>query len=187
LPTDITTIIDGCSRFDRASQEALYRHCYPAMLPVCSRYASDPDEAGWIFNDAMLKVFTHIGQYRGSGNFMSWVRRIVVNACVDHYRRNTKFDREQSAQKQSDTQAHHDPEVYNHLSAREVMEVLRELPPQTALVFNLYVFDGYTHTQIAGALDIPAGTSKWHLSEARRILRNKLDHLILKEIYDNAI
>lgn len=157
------------------------------MIGVCHRYAKDAAEAGSIFNEAMLKVFTHITQYRGTGNFMGWVRRIVVNACIDHCRRNTRFGNEQPVAGHDNVQPHCDPEVYNHLSAREVMELLRTLPPQTAMVFNLYVFDGYTHAQIASTLGMPAGTSKWHLSEARRLLRNKLDHLILKEIYDNAI
>ena len=86
-----TKIITGCKQQDPRSQEALYRGCYAGMIKLCIRYASDMDKAAAIYNEAMLKVFNTLHQFEGRGDFMAWVRRIVVNTCIDHCRKQTRF------------------------------------------------------------------------------------------------
>ncbi len=79
------------------------------------------------------------------------------------------------------------PEVYNSISAKEIMLIIKELPINTGLVFNMYVMEGYKHNEIADKLGIQPGTSKWHLNEARKLLKNKLDSLLTTKSYANAI
>jgi len=182
----LNEIIEGCKRQHQQSQEALYRHCYTGMLKLCLRYARDADEAGAMYNEAMLKVFNTLHQYEGRGDFMGWIRRIVVNTCIDHCRRQAKFAHCPIDQL-GDSDIFLDPDIYDRLSANDVINLLQELPRNTALVFNLFVMDGYKHEEIGQLLGISAGTSKWHLNEARRLLKNKLENLLKKEIYSNAI
>lgn len=80
-----------------------------------------------------------------------------------------------------------DPEVYGRISCNEVMRLLEELPRTTALVFNLFAIEGYKHEEIGKLLDIAAGTSKWHVNEARRLLKSKLDGIVNRKFYLNAI
>jgi RNA polymerase sigma-70 factor (ECF subfamily) len=179
-------IIEGCKRKNPQSQEALYRGCYAGMVKLCIRYASDMDEAAAIYNEAMLKVFNTLHQFEGRGDFMGWIRRIVVNTCIDHCRRQAKFTHNALEQVQEGSIAF-DPDIYERLSVNDVIALLQELPRNTALVFNLFVLDGYKHEEIGQLLGISAGTSKWHLNEARRLLKNKLENLLKKEIYTDAI
>ena len=155
------------------------------MLKVCTRYARDADEAASLYNEGMLKVLHTIHQYEGRGDLMGWVRRVMVNTCIDHCRRQAKFNH-QPLEIVTDNNSI-DPDIYNRLSANDVMRLLQELPRNTALVFNLFVLEGFKHEEIGQILNIAIGTSKWHLNEARRLLKHKLDKLLNKEIYSNAI
>lgn len=140
------------------------------------------DEAAALYNEAMLKVFSGLQQYNGTGDFLAWVQRIMINTCIDHCRKETKF----LHQEVNDITEQHitvDPAVYNRLSGNEVVQLLQQLPRNTALVFSLYVLEGYKHHEIATILGIAPGTSKWHLNEARRLLKMKLDALLKKETY----
>jgi RNA polymerase sigma-70 factor (ECF subfamily) len=179
-------IIEGCKRQNPQSQAELYRGCYAGMMKLCIRYARDLDEAAAIYNEAMLKVFKTLQQFEGRGDFMGWVRRIVVNTCIDHCRKQAKFTHS-SIEQVEDVAVSLEPEIYDRLSAHDVINLLQELPRNTALVFNLFVLEGYKHEEIGQTLGISAGTSKWHLNEARRLLKSKLENLLKKEIYSDAI
>jgi RNA polymerase sigma-70 factor, ECF subfamily len=179
-------MINGCKQQHPQSQEQLYRVCYTPMLKICSRYARDLDEAGALYNEAMLKVFGSLHQYNGHGDVMAWIRRIVVNTGIDHCRRQARFTA-QPLSEENENGIPLVPDVYNRLSGQEVMELIQELPRNTALVFNLFVMEGYKHEEIGQLLGIAAGTSKWHLNEARRLLKMKLDSIFKKEIITNAI
>jgi RNA polymerase sigma-70 factor (ECF subfamily) len=80
-----------------------------------------------------------------------------------------------------------EPEVYRNMESKDVMALVKQLPVNTSLVFSMHVLEGYKHEEIAQKLGISAGTSKWHLSEARRLLKNKLQVFMNKEFYSHAI
>jgi RNA polymerase sigma-70 factor, ECF subfamily len=179
-------IVEGCVQQNRKSQERLYRLCHKAMLKVCCLYVTDVQDAAALYNQAMLKVFAGIDQYRAAGAFMGWVRRIVVNTCIDHCRRQPKFVL-QSIEAVAEENYPVAPSVYGKLSAADTMQLVHELPAASAMVFTLYVTEGYKHAEIAALLGISTGTSKWHLNEARRLLKQKIDHHISNnKIYYHA-
>jgi RNA polymerase sigma-70 factor (ECF subfamily) len=184
IPNDI---IEGCRQRNKQQQEQLYRLAYLAMMKVCLRYAADEQDAGAIYNTAMLKVFTSMEQYKAKGPVMAWIRRIMVNCCIDHCRQQLKFVTAGNLYDVAAETIHISPEAYDRFSAAETMKLLIELPGNTAIVFNLFAIEGYKHAEIAKVLHITTGTSKWHLNEARRLLKMKLDTFLKKEIYSDAI
>jgi RNA polymerase sigma-70 factor (ECF subfamily) len=187
LHKELQHIIEGCKRNELISQEELYRHCYKDMMKVCLRYAfGDPDQAGAIYNTAMLKVFQKIEQFRNEGEFFGWVRKIVVNACIDHCRLKTNF-RSIDISNSTEYILPVLPDVYSKISGNEILCVVHQLPKNTGLVFNLFVMEGYKHHEIAEILGISTGTSKWHLNEARRLLKEKIEIIFKKELISNAI
>jgi RNA polymerase sigma-70 factor (ECF subfamily) len=186
LQANLEHIITGCLQSNSKSQELLYKYCYPEMLKVCSGYAVDNNNAAIFYNDAMFKVFNSLQQYKGEGSFMGWVRRIVVNTCIDHCRKNARYAEKELNEEHTNENSTY-PEVYNTISGKEIVQLIKELPVNTALVFNLYVMEGYKHSEISERLGISVSTSKWHLSEGRRLLKDKLDSLLTKEFYLHAI
>lgn len=178
-------IIEGCLQQNRKSQEQLYRHCHAPMLRVCRLYIWQPQEAAALFNAAMLKVFTGIGQYGGKGDLMAWIRRIVVNTCIDHCRGQARFATQPlGGIMEEDFSV--DPDVYAQFSVNDSIQLLHGLPPASAMVFNLFAIEGYKHQEIAEMLDISIGTSKWHLNEARRLLKQRLQNISNLSIYSHV-
>jgi len=157
------------------------------MIKICLRYCKgQADTAGAVFNQAMLKLFTHIGQYAGRGEFEAWSRKIVVNACIDHCRDSVRFRDEELKEAAADLFPII-PDAYSRIDANDIIKLLYELPKNTGLVFNLFAMDGYKHEEIGKMLGISAGTSKWHVNEARKLLKQKLETLFKKEHLANAI
>lgn len=181
---DISTIQNGCRNGDRLSQKQLYNYCFQVMMKVCIRYHANMDDAANSFNAAMLKVFQNIKQYRGEGDLMAWIRRIVVNTCLTAVKSQARFEYREL---EEGLNVSFEPEVYQHLQAKEILDLVHELENTQRLVFNLFVMEGYTHDKIAQQLNIPKGTSKWYLHEARKQLKEKIKFLFKNEINSNAI
>jgi RNA polymerase sigma factor (sigma-70 family) len=143
------------------------------MLAVCMRYAKNREEAEEILHEGFLKVFTYIKTFNGSGSFEGWIRKVMVNCALLRYRSKSHLravihlDAERSS-------AATDPDIFSKLDAKELLLLVQALPAGYRLVFNLYVFEGYKHREIAEALGISEGTSKSNLSDARSILQKAL-------------
>ena len=151
-------------------QKGLYQHCYKEMMKLCYRYTNDVEISASIYNDAMIKVFTNIGTYKEDGKLMAWVKRIVVNTCIDHVRKKTPLAmKELNEDHTNDATIEND--VFIKMSNAEVKRLIKQLPANAALIFNLYVYEEYNHNEIAALLKIPPGTSRYYLSEARRLLK----------------
>lgn len=170
MATDILHIIDGCKVKDRLMQKKLYEHCYKEMMKICYRYVHDTEISAGLYNDAMLKVFSNIGTYQEEGKIMGWIKKIVVNTCIDHVRRKTKLHFEALPENEK-TDTAIDNEVLVKMSNIEIRRLINRLPQQAAMVFNLYVYEAYNHAEIAEILHIPEGSSRYYLSEARRLLK----------------
>lgn len=160
-------------------QEQLYRHCYPEMIGLCCRYAGDLDRAGLVFNNAMLRVFKNIRNYQEEGKFMAWVKTIVIHCCLDHVKQQNKS--KETAISQAEEEISIPDEILEKISAKDIQRMISQLPKMTAVVFNLYVYEGFTHKQIAQGLGMAEGTSKWHVNEARKTMKTKLEHLFTQQ------
>ncbi len=181
----LENIIDGCKQNSALHQKQLYKYCYVQMMAVCLRYHKSEASAAVSYNTAMHKVLVKINQYKSEGEFLGWVRRIMVTTCLNELKKEVRFTvQELSAQETDVFQA--SPEIYSHISSKEILQLVQQLPNNTALVFNMYVVEGYTHEQIAVQLQISSGTSKWHMHHARTFLKDKIMKLNNNEHRKNA-
>ncbi|NII27563.1 sigma-70 family RNA polymerase sigma factor [Pseudoflavitalea sp. X16] len=146
------------------------------MMTICVRYTQNEADAIEVLNTGFYKVYENIHAYDArKATLYTWIRTIVINSCLNFIKaRNSK-----SAWKELDQAAgvHLPPDVFAKMSSADILRLVRQLPPATQAVFNLYVMEGFSHKEIAQMLGISDGTSKWHLSEARKTLQN----LITKE------
>jgi len=167
-------IIKGCKANERTAQAQLYKLFYPEMLRLCYRYLKSDDLAAEALNSGFLKVFQHIDNFEESkGELGAWIRTIIVRTCIDIGRKEARFSNNTSSEDETNT-IFVSPEVLDKLYAEDLMQAIRQLPHATKLVFNLSVIEQYTHKEIADQLDITEGTSRWHLSEAKKQLRKIL-------------
>ncbi|MFT3907787.1 MAG: sigma-70 family RNA polymerase sigma factor [Ferruginibacter sp.] len=166
-------IIKGCIKGERKAQEQLYKDYYEAMASLCMRYTKNEQDAVEVLNNGFLKVFINIHRYEpGKASLYTWIRTIVVNSCLDFLKlkeKKTTHDELIEAEV-----VHIDAEAINKMKTTELLYFIRQLPAATKAVFNLYVMEGYNHKEIAQVLGISEGTSKWHLSEARKNLKQMI-------------
>ncbi|HSF46234.1 MAG TPA: sigma-70 family RNA polymerase sigma factor [Chitinophagaceae bacterium] len=170
---NLEQLIGDCMSGRRPAQNRIYEIFAPRMLPVCLRYSNDKDEAEEILQEGFIKVFTHIAQFRREGSFEGWVRRIVVNAALQRYREKARMYPVISLQEEISVTTTSN-ETYANIGYKDLLELVQKLPPAYRLVFNLYVFEGMKHKEIAEALKISEGTSKSNLYDARLILQREI-------------
>jgi RNA polymerase sigma-70 factor (ECF subfamily) len=167
-------IISGCRKGDRKAQKQLYKNYYRAMITICLRYTRNDEDAVEVLNNGFLKVFKNIQRYDSSqARLYTWIRTIVVNSCLDFIKQKQKL--EKVCELNEDVELHITPEVLSKIKTAELLQQVRRLTPATQAVFNLYVIEGYNHKEIAELLGISEGTSKWHLSEARKNLQQLIN------------
>ena len=171
-------LISDCKNGSRSAQNKLYKQYFNLLMGVCYRYAKDEDEAASFLNNGFLKILTNLEKYKIEVPFEAWIRRIMINSIIDTYRRNKKHREHISHMEFQDFQSFDGLIAYNEadrqLDADRILEMIKELPNISQRVFNLSVIDGYNHREISEKLGIAEGTSKWHLSNARKILREKI-------------
>lgn len=165
-------LIHGCINNNAQCQQQLFERFAGKMLTVCLRYATDRMEAEDILQDAFIKVYRNISQFKFEGSFEGWIRRIVVNTALKYcQKKKMKFD---EVKPESTNAGGLEPSAYNHLSETELMKLIHQLPDGYKLVFNLHIIEGYSHEEIAEMLNIKDSTSRSQLVKARRYLQNEI-------------
>ena len=144
------------------------------MFGVCLRYAKDRNEAEEIMQEGFIKVFSSLHQFRGEGSFEGWVKRIMVTTALQHFRSRPPLHAIVSHDSSAANDVHENETIESNLNAKELLALVQTLPAAYRSVFNLYVFEGYPHKEIACMLGISEGTSKSNLFDARRWLKNRL-------------
>lgn len=178
-------LIDGCLKGDSRSQHAIYKMYYGKMKAVCLRYASSTDEAKDMVQDGFIKVFSSLEKFEGNGSLEGWIRRIMVNLSIDQYRKkkhhvdldleNSKHFVEESAEEKDEQES----DIYD-FQPHHIVEAMQQLTPVYRTVFNLYVFENFSHQEISEKLGISLGTSKSNYAKAKKnmkkiLLKNKIN------------
>jgi len=167
-------LVKGCIKNDRTAQEALYKLFHADMLRVCLNYLPNKELAKEAFNNGFLKVFQSIKNFDESkGELGGWIRKIMIHTAIDVCRSEFKFNKALFLETDED-EFFVAPEVLEKLYFEDILQNIHTLPYATQTVFNLSVIDGYSHKEIGEQLNISEGTSRWHLSEAKRQLRELL-------------
>ena len=172
--TDISEkiLVEGCKKNDRKIQELLYRKFSGEMYNICLAYEDDRDKAKDILQEGFIKVFRSIQSFEYQGSLKAWVRKIITNTAIDHWRRNSKGYNLLSLDNITPADHPANPSPANDYS--DILEQVNKLPSGARVIFNLYALEGYSHKEIAAMLDITEGTSKSQVNRARQILQRHL-------------
>jgi RNA polymerase sigma-70 factor (ECF subfamily) len=151
----------------------LYLQYSDAMYNVCVRILQHPAEAEDALQEAFIKIFNNIPQYRNESSIGSWIKQIVTNTCLNLLRKKklvlNELDENIEISENND-----EPESENDFSTEAIKEAIEQLPQGYRIVFNLFMFEEYTHKQIADMLEISESTAKSQLFKAKRKLKEIL-------------
>jgi RNA polymerase sigma factor (sigma-70 family) len=167
-------LIRGCLNKDAFCQKEVFNRFAGRMLGVCNRYARNSADAEDILQDAFIKVFDKIYQFKSEGSFEGWIRRIVVNTALKKYSLR-RYEKEVPGYEVTDRdESILEPSAYGHLTEKDLLALVNNLPDGYRLIFNLYVIEGYQHDEIAAMLNIQPGTSRSQLVKARNMLQKQI-------------
>lgn len=168
-------LIKGCIKEDASCQKSLFNRYAGSLLGVSYRYARNKEDAEDILQDAFIKIFNKLAQFKGDGSFEGWMRRVVVNTALKKYTV-TRYNKEFTVGEITDPSVAdmNDVGPFNHLNEKDLMVLINRLPDGYRLIFNLYVIEGYRHDEIAEMLGIQPGTSRSQLVKARQLLQKEI-------------
>ncbi len=151
----------------------LYLQYADAMYNVCLRILQHQAEAEDALQEAFIKVFNNIQQYRNESSIGSWIKQIVTNTCLNVLKkRKIIFNELDDNVELSETESENNNET--NFSIDDIKKAIEELPQGYRVVFNLYMFEDYSHRQIADMLEISESTAKTQLFKAKRKLKELL-------------
>jgi RNA polymerase sigma-70 factor (ECF subfamily) len=173
-------IVEGCRKGKRQAFSALYEKYAAVMLGVCYRYTKSRMEAEDVLQEGFVKVFQKIGSFESRGSFEGWLRRLMVNTAINHYKANQRHKTQEIDLNSKDVVNRFENEdetidIEGVLPQAELVSMLQGLPDGYRIVFNMYVIEGLKHDEIAEELNISTNTSKSQLFKARRWLRQKIE------------
>jgi len=175
-------ILAGCLQNDAGAQRELYSKYSPKMLSVCYRFAHNREDAEDMLQEGFIKVFSQVHTFQNKGAFEGWIRRIMVHTCINHLKKNKKFNESVDIIYANGVQVREES-VPSIVQAKQIVECIRLLPLGYRTVLNLYAIEGYSHKEISGMLDVEESTSRSQYTRAKQMLE---DILIRKNIIQPA-
>jgi RNA polymerase sigma-70 factor (ECF subfamily) len=175
-------ILSGCLQNDAVAQRELYSRYSPKMLSVCYRFAHNREDAEDMLQEGFIKVFSQIHTFLNKGAFEGWIRRIMVHTCINHLKKNKKFNESVDIIHATGVQVREES-VPSIVQAKQVVECIRLLPLGYRTVLNLYAIEGYSHKEISLMLEIEESTSRSQYTRAKQMLE---EILIRKKILQKS-
>jgi len=173
-------LVQACLKGNPRAQKALFEKFAAKMFAVCLRYMNNHDEAQDALQDGFVKIFSKLVDFKNEGVLEGWIRRIIVNTCLDAIRKNqkTKFDVSIS---DVEYQLEYNDTGLQSLELEELMNLVQSMPNGYRVVFNMFAIEGYSHKEIGEKLGINENTSKSQYLRARAFLRERIEKLEWKE------
>ena len=176
---DSYRLVKECLKGRPEAQRQLYDEYAEVMLGVCYRYTKSFADAEDVMQEGFIKVFRNLAQFRFQGELGAWIRRIMVNTALNYLKQNKNY---QSDLSYFDNGMHpvsdDNPDV--NLLARDLADLIRQLPTGYQTIFNLHAVEGYSHVEIGKMLGINEGTSRSQYARARQLLITWLEKLSIE-------
>lgn len=171
-------IIEGCIAGKRNAQRQLFNKYSPAMLGVCLRYCKNLGDAEDVLQEGFIKVFGNLKSYRGTGTLGAWIKRIMINTALTQIKKKVNFSTltDELTEDAYLIGVSEEEVEYMPVDPEILIRMIQDMPEGYRTVLNLYVFEEYSHKEIAGMLNISENTSKTQLLKARKHLRSRLEH-----------
>lgn len=165
-------IIEGCKREDAKQQELLFNAYSPILYGLCCRYIGDRDDAEDVLQEAFIKIFLNIRQYKESGSFEGWMKKIAVHTAL-HFlkqKKRLKFESIDVTDIPNGEDEGSDSLFEDEPDEQFIFDCMAQLPLGYKTVLNLFLVENFSHKEIAEQLNIKESTSRSQFSKGRKLL-----------------
>lgn len=171
-------LIDLCREHNHDAQKKIYRLYYKAMYNTAYRMLKDAHKAEDIMQIAFLKAFKKIHTYNNTSSFGAWLKRIVINECINHIRkRNAEYYTDETYQFDQPDEAIDRTEEWKKTNLKKVKKAMGELHDRYRTIINLILIEGYDLREVAEIMDITYSNARVLYMRAR----NSLQKLVLED------
>tara|TARA_R110002049_G_scaffold116712_1_gene269443 strand:- start:2752 stop:3300 length:549 start_codon:yes stop_codon:yes gene_type:complete len=175
-----TKLIKLCKKGNEVAQMQVYDKYAQAMFTIACRYLNNEEDAKDAMQDGFLKAFVNIETYQPEATFGAWLKRIIINQCLDVLKKNQlQFNDVEVSELRITNEDNWQFE--NHITKQDILKVIEQLADKYKIVVKLYLLEGYDHEEISQILEIPVKTSRTHLRRGKLKLQD-----LLKHKYDEA-
>lgn len=164
-------IVEGCKAGNRSDQYELYQLYSRGMYNICLRMLNNTTDAEDLLQNSFIDVFTKLHYFRYESSIGAWIKRIVINNCINFLNKKRIKWVEIGERDVADLPKEEPAWDNMDLSIHQVNEGIRQLPEGYRVVLSLYLLEGYDHQEIGEILGISASTSKSQYSRAKKKLR----------------
>jgi RNA polymerase sigma factor (sigma-70 family) len=176
------TLIKDCINGKEIACRQLFETYYSRFFAICKRYTKDEDDAKDVVQDGYIKIFHSLKDYNAEGSFEGWMKRIMINTSINHYRKHktreiTDYIGDDIKEQDAGDGLIAIDSALSSLATQHLLKLIQQLPPVYRMIFNLFVIEGYSHKEIATLLNITESTSRANLVKARAKLQNQLIQL----------
>ena len=173
---DQKQLIKDCQKGNVLAQRRLYDQYADQMMGVCYRYTKSYEDAEDVLQEGFIRVFTNLHQYRGDGELGAWIRRIMVHSSINYLKKNAHYRNDMVFTEPSlHPVMNETPDIM--IQAKELADLIRQLPTGYQTVFNLYAVKGFSHVEIGKILGISENTSRSQYMRARNLLTQWLEKI----------
>ncbi|AQG80038.1 RNA polymerase sigma factor [Spirosoma montaniterrae] len=180
--TDLPGVIRACRANDPRAQRTLFKQFFGYAKSICLRYTASVEEAEDVLNEGFLKAFQNLNNYDENLPFKAWLRTILVNTAISHYRKNQRHE-QQTSSLETGEQVAFNESVVDAIAAEEILALVQQLTPTYRTVFMMHVVDGYSLHEIAELLELNEATVRSNYARARQklqVLIKQTDTYLLK-------
>lgn len=176
---NIEELILLCKANNQKAQFEIYNRYCKAMYNVAYRIVKDEHFAEDVMQEGFLKAFTKIDDFKQEVAFGAWLKRIIVNASIDFYKKQNLFkveDFEKTLYKLEDTESGVEEKIdFNDLKVQQILNTIQSLKYNYSMILTLFYIEGYDQEEISEILKISYANCRTTLSRAKESLRNKLN------------
>ncbi|WP_204345920.1 RNA polymerase sigma factor [Psychroserpens algicola] len=177
---NIEQLLQLCKLGNQHAQMEVYNRYYKAMYNTAHRIVKDNFEAEDIMQDSFLTAFTKLDSLKEIKTFGSWLKRIVINNSIHHYKKSNKYQEialDDVMYKVEDSSGITDDYEFKNLKAKQVLETMRLLRDNYRMSLTLHLIEGYDYDEICEIMSISSANCRTMISRAKESLRQKLEPL----------
>ncbi|WP_037349077.1 RNA polymerase sigma factor [Sediminibacter sp. Hel_I_10] len=179
---NIAQLLQKCEQGHQQAQLEIYNRYYQAMFNTSLRIVKDRFEAEDIMQDSFLTAFTKLGKLKDHNMFGAWLKRIVINNSISHYKKNMVHPdvplEEVLYKIEHEHQGIDETEVFSNLKAKQVLEVMKSLKDNYKISLTLHLIEGYDYQEICEIMEISHANCRTMISRAKASLRQKMELML---------
>jgi len=166
-------VVEQCKANDRMAQLKLYKQYCEGMFYVAMRFVQNSDDAEDVVQESFIKAFQRIQQFKGEVAFGAWLKRIVINNCID-FLKSKKNQFVELDENYMHVAEDNDWTVDIDVTIDQVKRAIGQLPEKYKYVVMMFLIEGYDHREISQVLKLSETASRTRLLRGKSYLKELL-------------